>query len=1022
MLPSALWELSMPTRHVNLRDVISLAQRSSGVRIALIMLPLFWLIYFAWTSLEQRRAVQQGELHATNVAQIFQENTERIFLGVDATLLLLRRFYESNPKEFDLKYWVERTSLTSASVVQISLIGADGYLTDTTTDYQGPRLYLGDREHFVKVANLKNDMLYVGKPVLGRVSGKWTIQIARRLRDADGNFAGVIVSSVDPEQVGTFIETAQLGEHGSLVLRNADNIVLASRGISSPAIGKKIDSPALDAGLRRSPAGTYWGGGIVDGINRLVAYRKSDVFPLVFTAGLAEDQVFFEYRRHQLVYLSVATVLSLILTIAGFLDCQRLLSLAQKQQELESMAIRFRSATENMSQGLSMFDADGRLVAYNTKYLQMYRLPPERIGLGSSIKEILDLRAREGTFSGDSEQYVNNLITSLTRKERVERTIHLSDEQIVRAIYCPKDDGGWVSTHEDVTERKRAETELSNVKAFLDTIIQSIPMPIVIKEPHSRRVIFVNRAYEAFLGLSSDKIVGKTADEFLPKDVAALIENHDTRALNWFDKDLGGEFSLTAGTGERRIVTMSRAVVRDSDQKAQYLIALIDDITERKNSQEKIERLALYDALTDLANRNLFREKVEESLARLRRLGTEFAIFQLDLDSFKDVNDTYGHQAGDTLLKEVATRIKATIREVDVAARLGGDEFALLILMGQKAIKGGVESLAARLVQAISAPYNIEGQTIVIGCSIGIAFAPKHGDRADEILKNADLALYKAKNEGRNCFRVYDETLKLEADSRNALENDLRQAVWHDEFELNYQPIIENKTGRIRAVETLVRWHHPIKGIIAPAEFIPLAEETGLIVQLGEWIIANACHDAMRMPDGIRVAVNLSPVQFAKSNVVDAVICALVDSQLPPERLEIEITENVLLSATDQNLAALHQLKNLGISISLDDFGVGYSSLSYLTSFPFDKVKVDRSFVEKLDRTETKAVVSSIVQLSRTLKLVSCAEGIESEKQLRDVTSLGIELGQGYFFGLPVPLLELDFSVVHPIADATRAA
>jgi diguanylate cyclase (GGDEF)-like protein/PAS domain S-box-containing protein len=1010
----------MPTRHVTLRDAISLAQRSSGVRIALIMLPLFWLIYFAWTSLEQRRALEQGELHATNVARIFQENTERIFLSVDGTLLLLRRLYESNPKDFDLKYWAEKTSL--ASVFQISLIGSDGYMTDTTTDYQGPRLYLGDREQFLKVVDLKSDTLYIASPVLGRITGKWTIQIARRLRGADGSFAGAIVASVDPEQIGAFFETAQLGENGSLILRNTDNAILASRGTSTPTIGKKIPAPVLDAALMQSPIGTYWGGGGVDGINRLVGYRKSDVLPLVFTAGLAEDQVFAEYRRHQLFYLSLTTLLSLILSIAGFLDCRRLWSLAQTQRELESMAIRFRSATENMSQGLSMFDADGRLVAFNTKYLQMYRLPPERIGLGSSIKDILDLRTLEGTFSGDTEQYAKTLMMSLFQGERAENTLHLSDGRIMHVIRCPKDDGGWVSTHEDVTERKRAEIELSNIKSFLDTIIQSIPMPIVIRDPQSRKVIFVNRAYEAFLGLSSDEMVGKTADEFLSRDVAAMVEDHDTRALNCFDESVGVELSLTTRAGERRIVTISRAVVRDNDQNAQYLIALIDDITERKNSQAKIERLALYDALTDLANRNLFREKVEDGLARLRRLGTEFAIFQLDLDGFKAVNDTYGHHAGDSLLKEVATRIKSTIREVDVAARLGGDEFALLILIGQESINGGVEKLAARLVQAISAPYKIEGQTILIGCSIGIAFAPEHGDRADEILKNADLALYKAKNEGRNCFRVYDEELKLEADSRNALENDLRQAVWHDEFELNYQPIIENKTGRIRAVEALVRWRHPIKGLIQPGDFIPLAEETGLIVQLGEWVLAKACHDAMRMPEEIKVAVNLSPVQFAKSNVVDAVICALVDSQLAPERLEIEITENVLLNETDQNLAALHQLKNLGISISLDDFGVGYSSLSYLTSFPFDKVKVDRSFIEKLDRTEAKAVVSSIVQLSQTLKLVSCAEGIETEKQLRDVTSLGIELGQGYVFGRPVPLMQLDFSVIHSIVGATRAA
>ena len=1004
------------------RDAASLAQRSSGIRIAVIMLPIFWLIYLLGISLEQRRAVQQGELHVSNVVRIFQENSERIFLSVDGTMLLLRRLYESNPGEFNLKYWVERTALNSGSLIQISLIGVDGYMTDTTTDYRGPRLYLGDRDHFTHLVNQKSDAMYVAPPVLGRASGKWAIQLARPLRGSDGNFAGVIVASLDPDHLGAFIESARLGEHGSLILRNADNDILVSRGTSTPTMGKKIGSPYLDAGLKQSPNGTYWGGGLVDGVNRLVAYRQSDILPLVFTAGLAEEQVFSEYRRHRLVYFLLATVLSLILLIAGSLDYRHLSWLTQTQQELKSMAIRFRSAAENMSQGLTMHDADGRLVACNSRYLQMYGLSSEQVKLGTPIQDVLDLRQAAGTFKGNSERHAKELMAMLTRGERVERTAPLPDGRIVHLIHCPKDDGGWVSTHEDVTERKRAETELSNVKSFLDSIIQSIPMPIVIKDPHSRKFIFVNRAYEAFMGISSDEVLGKTGDEFLPQEVAALVEDCDTRALKSFDELVGGEFSVTTRAGDRRVVTVSRTVVRDSNQQAQYLVSLIDDITERKNSQAKIERLALYDALTDLANRSLFREKVEESLARLRRMGNEFAIFQLDLDNFKSVNDTYGHHAGDILLREVAIRIKATIREVDIAARLGGDEFALLILLGREAEKGGAEKLAGRLVEILSAPYHIEGQAVVIGCSIGIAFAPKHGDRGDEILKNADLALYKAKNEGRKCFRVYDEKLKTEADSRNALENDLRQAVWCDEFELVYQPIIENKTGRIRAVEALVRWRHPTKGMVSPADFIPLAEETGLIIQLGEWVMAKACHDAMKMPGEIKVAINLSPVQFAKSNIVDAVICALVDSGLPPERLEIEITENVLLRETELNLAALHQLKNLGISISLDDFGVGYSSLSYLTSFPFEKVKVDRSFIEKIDRPEAKAVVASIVQLSRTLKLTSCAEGIETEKQLREVTSLGIELGQGYLFGEAMPLGKIDFSVIHTKDDTTKAA
>jgi diguanylate cyclase (GGDEF)-like protein len=396
-------------------------------------------------------------------------------------------------------------------------------------------------------------------------------------------------------------------------------------------------------------------------------------------------------------------------------------------------------------------------------------------------------------------------------------------------------------------------------------------------------------------------------------------------------------------------------------------------------------------------------------------------VLLLDLDKFKAVNDRLGHQAGDALLCEVAGRLKAAIREVDIAARIGGDEFALIIMPGRDALQEGAATLATRLVDVVSAPYRIEGQSVVIGCSIGVALAPVHGERSDELLRNADLALYKSKNGGRNCFHIYGDEFKLEADNRNALENDLREAIWREEFELFYQPVIDLGSGAVTAVEALVRWRHPVKGLILPDQFIPLAEQTGLIVQMGEWAMVRACRDAMLMPPHIKVAVNLSPVQFAKSNLVEAAIFALVDSQLPPERLELEVTEGVLLQETEQNLEILRQLKNLGVSIALDDFGVGYSSLGYLTSFPFGKVKIDRSFVKRLEKPESKAVISSIVQLSRSLNLVTAAEGIETDSQLAEIQALGVDLGQGFLFGRAEPLADLDFSVVRAMAR-TRAA
>jgi diguanylate cyclase (GGDEF)-like protein len=414
----------------------------------------------------------------------------------------------------------------------------------------------------------------------------------------------------------------------------------------------------------------------------------------------------------------------------------------------------------------------------------------------------------------------------------------------------------------------------------------------------------------------------------------------------------------------------------------------------------------------------IWRDQLE---VHYQRLGTEFAVFLLDLDRFKTVNYTLGHQAGDKLLEGVAERIKATCGDADIAARLGGDEFAVISMSGTDSLRHSAEILAARLIEAISAPDEIDGHPVVVGCSIGIALVPAHGERIDEILRNADLALYRSKSEGRNCFQIYTEQMKAEADRRSALEIDLREAVWGDQLEVHYQPVVDIVSRRVVSVEALARWNHPTRGPISPTEFIPAAEQTGLIVELGNWIMLRACRDATQMPSHIKVAVNLSPVQFTESNIVEWASFALADSGLPAERLEFEITEGVLMEDTERNLNSLRELKKIGISIALDDFGVGYSSLAYLTKFPFDKVKIDKSFIDTLDRTETSAVISSIVELAKSLNLAVVAEGIEIDGQRRRVRHLGIKYGQGFLFAEPVPVDRLMFSVAHLGAKPTAA-
>jgi diguanylate cyclase (GGDEF)-like protein len=451
-------------------------------------------------------------------------------------------------------------------------------------------------------------------------------------------------------------------------------------------------------------------------------------------------------------------------------------------------------------------------------------------------------------------------------------------------------------------------------------------------------------------------------------------------------------------------------------------VAIHQDITAQKHAESQIAYMARHDGLTSLANRAVLLEKMEEELARLRRYGSRFTVFLLDLDLFKTVNDSLGHPVGDELLKAVAGRLLGCIRETDTVARLGGDEFAILAT-AEGDQRDAAIATAGKILGAISAPYDLEGHNLHIGTSIGIALAPEHGTEVDQLMKNADLALYKAKSEGRDAYRFFEDAMGVEVRTRRAHQIDLRNALTNEEFELYYQPIVDIQTRQTTSIEALIRWHHPQRGMISPVDFIPLAEETGLINQIGEWVLRRSCLDAMNWPSNVKVSVNLSAVQFRKIGPVDHFSQVLRDSGLPPERLELEITESVLLHGNAENVETLHKLREMHISIVLDDFGTGYSSLSYLRMFPFDKIKIDQSFVHELAKNaDCAAIVSAVAGLGRGLRIGTVAEGVETEDQLLLVRAAGCTHAQGYLFGRPCPAAELDFRRFVPRLQKIKVA
>jgi diguanylate cyclase (GGDEF)-like protein/PAS domain S-box-containing protein len=513
------------------------------------------------------------------------------------------------------------------------------------------------------------------------------------------------------------------------------------------------------------------------------------------------------------------------------------------------------------------------------------------------------------------------------------------------------------------------------------------------------RLIIFNRRFAEIYGLPPDQIKpGMTARQLMAVAASAStavdVDPEGTLALQQsaFREGKAGTFIEQLSDG-RSILIAYRPM------PGRGFVATFEDITERLLAEEKIRHLAHYDALTDLPNRVSFYEQVQTVLSHMRRTES-IAVFSLDLDHFKSVNDTLGHPAGDLLLQAAAGRMRSCVRGEDIVARLGGDEFAIVQVPSERPLD--ITALAQRLIEVVGAPYDLDGHQVVVGTSVGIAIAPADSDQPDILMKKADLALYRAKADGGGVYRFFEIEMDARMEARRLLELDLRKAIAVGEFELYYQPIIDVKSGRITSCEALIRWHHPERGLVAPLDFIPVAEETGLIVQIGEWVLRRACAEAARWPKNVTVAVNLSPAQFKSRNLVPTVISALATSGLPASRLELEITEMVLLQESEGAFAILHQLRDLGIRIAMDDFGTGYSSLGYLRSFPFNKIKIDQSFIQDLPgKEDSLAIVRAVVGLSSSMGITTTAEGVETKEQLASLTSEGCDEFQGFFFSHP---------------------
>ena len=680
-------------------------------------------------------------------------------------------------------------------------------------------------------------------------------------------------------------------------------------------------------------------------------------------------------------------------------------TLHEREQELGETNRRFDIALSNMAQGLCMFDAQLRIVECNDRYRQLFKLPSHVAKPGAYLRDLIAHSVTEGRHPGQTvDDVMADRLAIFARGEPATlRTKGVDGNRTIETRYRPTDGGGWVATYDDITERERAETVLAEQNRRFDAALNNMPHGLSMFDA-DRRLIVCNRRFADMYRLPQAlNEQGARFADILEHRIRTRQAPDDAESYGQQMRKIG---DLAKATSYRVCLIDGRTIhVHYEPMVGGGWVVTHQDVTEAIRAEARITHLARHDSLTDLPNRVLFKEKVDEALLRVAR-GGSLAVLCLDLDRFKAVNDTLGHSSGDELLKLVADRLRASVRDTDTVARLGGDEFAIIQPFAEQPT--GATSLASRIIDSLSAPYVVADHQVDIGASIGVAIAPGDGVSAEQLLKNSDLALYRAKSDGRGVYRFFEPGMDEKMRNRRELEVELRAALTNNEFELFYQPLINVSTGQVIAFEALLRWRNPKRGLVSPHEFIPLAEELGLIAPIGAWVLKTACREAVNWPDHIRVAVNLSPVQFKTERLMLDVVSALGSSGLLPQRLELEITETVMLHDTEATLAMLRQIKALGVSISMDDFGTGYSSLSYLRKFPFDKIKIDQSFVREISETdESMAVVRAIMGLGSSLGIVTIAEGVETADQLRTLRAEGCAVAQGFLFSPAVPSGEI---------------
>ncbi|MFN3349540.1 EAL domain-containing protein [Pseudorhodoplanes sp.] len=1026
----------------------------------------------------------------------------------------------------------------------IALIDKDGQFVNASRGWPVKSVNLSDRDYFAYARDHGDPKLFVSRVVRNRVSQQQNVFFAKRINGPKGEFLGIVLAGIKPAYFQHIYRSIQGVDSQSFALLRDDGTLLVRYPELRDATGTRLPPTSKWYQMVQNGGGLYTSLTAFDGTQRLTAIRPLENLPLVVNVGIPQSEALASWR-HRATTIAIGTALALICSLLliyalyhQFVQLaesqaslrEREARLAEKTAELEEVNCRLDTAVDNIIQGLVMFNSAGEMVLCNNRFIEIYGLNAEQVRPGISIREVLELRTKAGSFFDDIDAYIDELMNSMRAGKPLVKITQAADGRSFCVTNMPTAGGGWVATHEDITERRANEKELQQTRNMLHTVVENSPEMLVVKDVRSGKFVFLNRAGEDLLGISRENFVGKTVEEVFPRDTAErakqsdenalrsgqfVIENRRVQTLDGRDRYITSKrFAIRNQQGEpeyilnvvedvtkrlrgeqelQRTRNMLRAVVenipemlvvkdaasgryvfvnrageellgierddmvgktteeifpRDEAQKIvmrdkealrmgqlkidshltvtpdgrlrdivskrvaiggkddspEYLLTVIQDVTERKRNESRIAHLAHHDPLTDLANRAAFNAKLSETLDHIAAANGRFALLAIDLDRFKEVNDLYGHAAGDKVLLEISRRMKEAVGSGAFLARLGGDEFTAILT--DDATPENTGALAQRLIDAVSGEIDCDGRKVRLGMSIGVAMYPADGTDMAALLRNADAALYRAKAEGRSGVRFFEAEMDRMLHDRRALQADLTLAVTRNELQLYYQPQARI-SGQVIGFEALLRWDHLRRGFVPPDTFIPLAEESGLIDRIGEWVLREACREAAAWRNPLQIAINLSPVQMRQADLVPMVHSVLLESGLAPDRMVLEITEGALMDDYSRAVSILRRLKALGVRIAMDDFGTGYSSLSYLQSFPFDKIKIDQTFIANLERnTHSGAIVRAVLGLGRSLNLTTVAEGVETQTQLAILRGEGCDEMQGYLIGRPQPIAE----------------